>query len=143
MSAELLGEITRLSIVRHRDSPVIEVLGHGPGGRNEVVDISPLRIIKLDGMPCAALPWASKFCGDPGARARLAAEDDDLRNGRGVRGGDELDQVVGRMLVCSDEVRVLTEGGDLSGGGHGNGPPQLLSTGEGEHSNLSMMRTAG
>ena len=25
-------------------------------------------------MPCTALPWALKFNGDPGARAKLAAE---------------------------------------------------------------------
>jgi len=31
----------------------------------------------------------------------------------------------------------------LAGAGHGSGLPQLLSRGDGEHSNVSMKRTAG
>jgi hypothetical protein len=37
----------------------------------------------------------------------------------------------------------LQNAGIWAGGGQGKGPPQLLSTGEGEHSKVSIKRTAG
>src|SRR5258706_14545670 len=37
----------------------------------------------------------------------------------------------------------LQKAGTLAGGGQGSGPPQMLSTGEGEHSKVSMKRTPG
>jgi hypothetical protein len=41
------------------------------------------------------------------------------------------------------KVVSLQNAGICAGGGQGKGPPQLLSTGEGEHSWVCMKRTAG
>src|SRR5260370_42343399 len=41
------------------------------------------------------------------------------------------------------KVGSLQLAGTFDGGGHGSGPPQLFSSGEGEHSKVSIIRTAG
>src|SRR5258708_3207042 len=41
------------------------------------------------------------------------------------------------------KVGSLQLAGIFDGGGHGSGRPQLLSTGDGGHSKVSIMRTAG
>src|SRR5215470_20136251 len=95
-------------------------------------------------IPCSELPLALKLCGASGARARLAADD--------AITCAMLAAYVGVMnwtrslgecwCVVMNEVS-LQKAGVCAGGGQGSGPPQLLSTGDGEHSNLSIMRTAG
>jgi len=101
---------------RNRNTLAVEVLVHGASRDNKVVDAAILDLIEfdLDALQRVArgveTPWRYG-CSRQTPRDRSHH----LRNAGGVGGSNELDLIVGRMLVRGDEARVFAKGGNVGG----------------------------
>src|SRR5216683_7812439 len=111
------GRDHRMSIAgRNRNALAIEVLVHGAGRDNNVVDVAILDLIEfdLDSLQRVArdveAPWRYGC-----ARQTPSDGSHYLRNAGGVGGSNELDLVVGRMLVRGDEAHVFAKGRNVGG----------------------------
>ena len=109
-----------------------------------VIDAAVFRRLELEFAPATALPRALNSVGGSGVRAKLAATDAITRPTCAAYGGVMyFTRSFGECWCVVMKVVSLQKSGIRAGGGHGNGPPRLLSTGEGEHSCVSMRRTGG